>query len=321
MTRARDRLVMTHAADYGGESVRKLSRFVVEALDLPSPPRAARGPSALESIGRYAPAAEPETPEPGPLPDDQPLRISHHQIDDYLTCPLKYRYAHVMQVPLGSDPAAMYGIAVHHAIRVYHQHRMKGLPITADDVVGVFEEAWSSEGFYSREHEELRLEQGRRALRDFVAREQASGRTPLAIEMDFKFQVGNNLVVGRWDRIDETAEGVALVDYKTSEVDDVDVARERAERSLKHDQLGLYALAYRETRGVSPARAELHFVGTGIVGAAAVEPTHLERARERVLEAAAGIRGAAYPPDPDQRKCGDCPYSRFCVHSAARSAA
>ena len=59
MTRARDRLVMTHAADYGGKSPRKLSRFVVEALDLPGPPRAARGSSALESIGRYAPTAEP----------------------------------------------------------------------------------------------------------------------------------------------------------------------------------------------------------------------------------------------------------------------
>ena len=73
--------------------------------------------------------------------------------------------------------------------------------------------------------------------------------------------------------------------------------------------------------GVSPARAELHFVGTGVVGAAAVAPAHLERARERVLAAAAGIRSAFFPPDPDQRKCGDCPYSRFCVHSAARSAA
>ena len=40
-----------------------------------------------------------------------------------------------------------------------------------------------------------------------------------------------------------------------------------------------------------------------------------------VAEAARGIRSAEFPADPDQRKCGYCPYSRFCPHSAARSGA
>ena len=37
MTRAKDELILTSAADYGGARQRKISRFVVEALDLPSP--------------------------------------------------------------------------------------------------------------------------------------------------------------------------------------------------------------------------------------------------------------------------------------------
>ena len=35
MTRARDELVLTHAADYGGRRARRVSPFVLEALDLP----------------------------------------------------------------------------------------------------------------------------------------------------------------------------------------------------------------------------------------------------------------------------------------------
>jgi CRISPR/Cas system-associated exonuclease Cas4 (RecB family) len=62
----------------------------------------------------------------------------------------------------------------------------------------------------------------------------------------------------------------------------------------------------------------LNFVDRGVVGEAIVAPEHLERARERVREAAAGIRAARFQADPDQRKCGDCPYSRFCPSSAAR---
>ena len=322
MTRARDRLVLTRAPDYGGRREHKPSRFVVECLDLPPEPKRAAAASPLESIARYAPAAEIAPPELATagraLGDDQPLTVSHGQIDDFLTCPLKYRFAHVAQVPLQSNPAVMYGIAMHHAIRIYHQHRMKGLPITAEDVIAAFEGAWSSEGFYSREHEEQRLDQGRRAIRRFVEREQAARTVPLAVEKEFKFRLGATTVVGRWDRIDETREGVVLVDYKTSEVADSQKADERALKSLKEEQLGLYALAYSEMYGVTPARVELEFVEAGIHGRAAVTPKHLARARARVEEAAAGIRSGNFPPDPDQRKCGYCPYARICIHSAAR---
>jgi len=319
MTRARDRVALCHAADYGGRRVAKPSQFVIEALDLPSPPRRAAAASALESIARFAPAAESPAAEIVAMPADHPLEISHKRIDDYLTCPLKYRYAHVAQVPLGTDPQAMYGIAIHHAIRVYHQHRMRNLPISAAEVITAFEGAWSSEGFYSREHEEMRLEEGRRSLAGFVARESASARVPLATEREFKFKLGPyDTVAGRWDRIDEHPDGIVLVDYKTSQMPSKEKADERTQKSVKDEQLGLYALAYREMYGVTPARVELWFVGPGITGAAEVRDEHLEHARERAEEAAAGIRSARFAARPDPRNCSRCPYSRFCPHSAAR---
>jgi DNA helicase-2/ATP-dependent DNA helicase PcrA len=317
MTRAKDRLVLTSAADYGGKRATRLSRFVQEALDLPAPPKGAKAASALESIRRHAPAAEPAAASI-PAPDGQPLTLSHAQVDDWLTCPLKYLFAHVAHVPLAGDPGFMYGNAVHHAIKIWHQHRIKGLPIHADDVVAAFESAWSSEGFLTPEHEERRLAEGRAALRRFVERDAASGLKPLAVETEFKFKVDDDVVIGRWDRIDERPEGIVLVDYKSSEVEEKEKADERAKESLRNGQLGLYALAYSEARQVMPASVELHYVGTGVTGACEVEPDHLERARGRVREAAAGIRERRFPPRPDQRNCGYCSYRLFCQHSAAR---
>ena len=55
MTRAKDRLVLTHAADYGGKRIAKPSRFVLEALQLPAPPKGAKSATALQSIQRFAP--------------------------------------------------------------------------------------------------------------------------------------------------------------------------------------------------------------------------------------------------------------------------
>ena len=318
MTRAKDRLVLTNAADYGGKRAAKLSRFVTEALDLPAPPKGAKATSALQSIARYAPAAEPAPAPIAPLPEGTPLTLSHAQIDDWLTCPLKYLFAHVAHVPLAGDPSFMYGNAIHHAIKIWHQHRIKGLPIAVEDVLSAFDSAWSSEGFLTREHEERTQLQGRTALRQFVARDAASSVTPLAVETEFKFKVGDDVVIGRWDRIDERADGIVLVDYKSSDVDDPEKADSRAKESLKDGQLGLYALAYYEARQVMPAGVELQFVGTGRVGSAAVKVEHLERARARVREAAAGIRAARFPARPDQRNCGWCSYRMFCTHSAAK---
>ena len=172
MTRSREELVLTHAADYGGRTRRKMSRFVAEALGLPAAPPGRQRLDPREAIERFAPAATAPAMPRAPLRDDELLRLSSSRIDDYLTCPLKYRYAHEVQVPLTRSPVFMYGDAVHNAIRVYYQHRLRGDPIVADDVVQVFEQAWSSEGFISREHEERRLAQGREALRRFVAREE-----------------------------------------------------------------------------------------------------------------------------------------------------
>jgi DNA helicase-2/ATP-dependent DNA helicase PcrA len=319
MTRARDRLVLSHAEDYGGMRAFKMSRFVAEALGLAAAPRGPRAASALESIARHAPQVAPDPVAPAALGEDHPLTLSHSQIDDYLTCPLKYRYANVANVPLATDPRAMYGIAVHHALRIYQQHRLKGLPVGPDDVVAAFEGAWSSEGFYSREHEERRLEEGRAALRRFVARA-AREPVPLAVERTFKFRIGPTTVQGRWDRVDERAEGIVLVDYKTTDLEEEAEADQRAQEDLrKGRQLALYALAYREMYGTTPAAVELHFVGPGTVGRAEVRTEHLESAADRVFEAGRGIRAAAFPPKPSPRDCAFCPYSRFCPNSAARS--
>jgi len=320
MTRARDRLVLTHASDYGGRRAAKMSRFVSEALDLPAPPKGAKRATALESIRRHAPVPGSAAAPIAPLPDGQPLTLSNAQVEDWLTCPFQYRFAHVAHVPLPGAPALMYGNAIHHAIKIWHQHRIKGLPIVVEDVLGAFDSAWSSEGFLSRAHEERMQAQGHEALRRFVAQDATTPRPPLAVETEFRFRIDDDVVIGRWDRIDERDEGIVLVDYKSSEVEEPDKAEKRAKDSLRDGQLGLYALAYTESRQVTPARVELHFVGTGVTGSAAVEPEHLDRARERVREAAAGIRAAQFPPRPDARTCGHCAYRLFCPHSAARGA-
>ena len=319
MTRAKEELYLTWGVNLGTKQPWKMSKFVAEALDVRAPKGARPIPSARETIERHAPAPVAPAAIRPPIADTDLLELSSSRIDDYLACPLKYRYAHEVHVPLLSDPRFMYGTAIHNAILEYYRHRVRGYPITADDVVKVFERSWSSDGFLSRDHEERRLAQGRDTLRAFVAREDRSPSSPLQVEQSFKFRVGMNSVTGRWDRIDERDGGIVVVDFKTSDVEEEKSAMQRTMESLEAGQLGLYALAYQQTRGVMPARVELHFVDSGMVGSAAANSGHLEKAQARLDEAAAGIRAARFAPKPGFNTCRNCPYSdSICPHSATR---
>ncbi|HEY2942817.1 MAG TPA: ATP-dependent DNA helicase, partial [Vicinamibacteria bacterium] len=177
MTRAKEELVLTSAGDYGTARIRKLSRFVVEALDLASPAPATRKSLAVEALARHQPAPEPAPAVEGPMPEDEVLHLSFRQMDDYETCPLKYKYVHRLRVPLLVHHRVVYGSAIHKAVQELFRARLQARAFGEDDLVAAFRAAWVSEGFLSREHEEQRLAAGEDALRRFH-REEA--RSPLA---------------------------------------------------------------------------------------------------------------------------------------------
>jgi DNA helicase-2/ATP-dependent DNA helicase PcrA len=313
MTRAKDELILTSAADYGAGRTRKVSRFVVEALDLPSPRPLPRASQAEEALARHRPAPDPPPASDPALPDDEVLRLSYGQIDDYETCPLKYRYVHVLRVPLLTHHAVVYGHAVHEAVRGLFEARLAGRAFSADDLVAAFRAAWVSEGFLSRTHEEQRLAAGEAMLRRFHADEAAAPWNPTAVEQEFAFAVERNRVQGRYDLVVEREGHVTIVDFKTGDVRDQKAADKRARESL---QLDLYALAHLRTKGRLPDRVELRFLETGLV--AGKRPTLEDAAKTeaRVRSAADAIRQRAFPAKPTWMACGQCPFRDICPYTA-----
>jgi DNA helicase II / ATP-dependent DNA helicase PcrA len=353
MTRARDELVLTHAADYGGQRARRVSPFVLEALDLPvaqgSAGSGARPAAPLERIASFA-----TSPAPAPVarePSDEPLSLSFYAIDDYLTCPLKYRFGHVLRVPLVPHHSIIYGAALHAAVQEFHKRHARGEVMDEASLFAAFENAWKNEGFLSREHEEARLDAGRRALRRFREEQLEPGAViPAYVEREFTFLLDGDRIRGRWDRVDiervapaqaaeapEAAsttadadpgpdvvaavlpglypERVTITDYKSSDVRDPVQARQRARDSL---QLQIYAMAYQAQTGRLPDVVALQFLESGLIGAVPVDPGRLTKARARIREAAAGIRAGDFTARPAPLACSYCPFREICPSSVAR---
>ncbi len=345
MTRARDELVLSHAADYGGSRARRVSPFVLEALDLPvaagAPGSGAQPASPLDRIASFdrAPSMDPAAP----LPSDEPLMMSFYAIDDYLTCPLKYKYAHVLRIPLAPHHAIIYGAALHKAVQEFHRRHARGDVMGEAELSEAFERAWTNEGFLSRQHEEARLASGRAALRRFRDEQLQPGAViPAYVEREFSFSLDGDRIRGRWDRVDvEPAadpgpdtpasipqadvvtptlpllgrERVTITDYKSSDVRDPARARQRARDSL---QLQIYAMGYEAMTGRLPDAVQLYFLESGLIGRAEMDPRRLEKARTQIAKAAAGMRARDYTPRPDPMSCSFCAFREICPASAAR---
>lgn len=351
MTRARDELILSHAADYGGARARRISPFVLEALDLaPASTDPAAGVAAASPVERLAAFAAVDVPVPATRrPIEEPLSLSFYQVDDYLTCPRKYQYAHVLRVPMAPHHAIVYGAALHKAVQLFHTQHARGHVMSEAELDAVLDAAWSNEGFVSREHEEARLAAGRAALRRFREEQlRPDAVIPTYVEREFSFQLNGDRVRGRWDRVDvETVdaapagpgadgstapsavpsadvvrptlgilgrERVTITDYKSSDVRDPARAKQRARDSL---QLQIYAMGYEAMTGRLPDAVALHFLDSGLVGKVPVDPKRLAKAREKIARAAVGIRAREYTATPDQRACTWCAFRDICPSSAA----
>ena len=356
MTRARDELFLSHAADYGGKRVRRVSQFVLEALDLPAASStaqlsAAAALSPLERLASFEPKSAPV--EPGRSAVEGPLTLSFYQVDDYLTCPLKYKYVHVLRVPIAPHHSIVYGSALHQAVQEFHRRQAKGYVMTEEELDAAFDRAWSNEGFLTREHEEARLAAGRAALRRFREGQMKPGAVvPAYVERDFSFLLDGDRIRGRMDRVDierlpqsdgssdgagppagdgvgerqhaDVAspalpglhpERVTITDYKSSDVRDPARARERARYSL---QLQIYAMAYQAESGRLPDALQLWFLESGLVGRVEVEEKRLDKARVSIRQAAAGIRALNFVATPEYLACGYCAFRDICPSSAAK---
>ena len=307
MTRAKEVLYLTSAQDYGGKRPRKPSLFVSEALDLPPMKLKTTKGSPLSAITRHGKgkAESPSLVDRG----ETIIELSHQKIDDYLTCPLKYRYIHVLKVPIRQHHTVIYGYAIHQAIRLYNMNRLAGRETPLDQLQEAFRKYWQAEGFLTRAHEELRFEEGMEALAEFHAHARSDG-APAHVERRFSFTEGGVKVVGVFDRIDIVdGEGV-IIDYKTSQIADEEQANRRTKESR---QLAIYALAYEKLFGKLPARVELRFLTPKlIIGRHVPDEKTIARARADIAAAEEGIRAGRFPAAPTYNACTYCPFRSIC---------
>ena len=323
MTRAKETLYLTSAEDYGGKRARKVSPFVLEAIDVPALAKEKTKLDKVEVIKRFEKTSKVEMPKKF-YDGTGTLTLNPHQIDDYLSCPKKFEYIHVLRVPIMTHHSVVYGSAMHKAIESYfvakkalQQAQGKQKKVTADDLIEVFHHSWWSEGFITREHEDKRRKQGEKSLREFFSREEAANNLPDEVESKFEIPMKDLGVKirGRFDAVYKEVRSEKLEvksceirDFKTSEVE----SQEQADKKAKSNrQLSVYALAKHTETGQIP-EVSLYFVDSGLVGRIEKREKDLEKTREEIQKVAEGIKSDNFKAAPGYQECSRCAYREIC---------
>jgi len=315
MTRAKEALYFTSASDYGGQRLRRISQFIIEALGKEVAEKEKIKTKAIEEIRRFAPAIAAKKTKKEKLPADKVISLSYYHIDDYLTCPLKYKYVNILRVPIMEHHTVVYGRAMHEAVCKFFQYKLAGKNMELSELLDTFSKSFDPQGFLDEKHQEERFRIGSDALARFYHSENTKDTKPLYIEKAFSFMQENNKIAGRFDRIDIEQGQAVIIDFKTSQISRQEDADRRTKESL---QLVLYALAYKNIQGKLPKRVELHFLESGLIGNAVVKEANLETIIEKINEVSAGIRRQDFSARPAYMSCTYCAYSQICPSAAIK---
>ena len=240
--------------------------------------------------------------------------LSPSRANDFLRCPLLFRFRVVDRLPEPASPAAARGTLVHAVLE--HLFDLPAAERTIEaawhDLPGRWEELLASDPRYGEMLPDEAataefLAEARRLLETYFTLEDPTRLEPRARELHVRHDLEDGpRLRGVVDRVDVAPNGwVRVVDYKTGR------SPRPGYEGTALFQMRFYAYVVWRTRGVLPKRLQLAYLGDGVV--VTHEPTEPEMLtlEQRVRSIWAGIEDTARSGDWRARPSRLCDWCSF----------
>lgn len=271
------------------------------------------------SAGIEIAAKQPGMTSPGlhPAADDEPTllqTLSPSRASDYKTCPQLFKFRAIDKIEVAPTVYQARGTTAHLALQ-----RLFDLPSdqrTPDRLFDLFRSAWVELReeefpglFAERDDERAWGVESLEVLANYFGIEDPSSFDPLDRELDMLEDLEGITIRGILDRMDETADGIVITDYKTGKAPPERYALP-AFFALK-----IYALLVRHRTGTTPTTLRLMYLTDPTVYEIPVNDAQLD-AMERQLRALwqaidRAITTEHFPARPS-RLCDWCSYQDIC---------
>ncbi|MBI2042389.1 MAG: UvrD-helicase domain-containing protein [Candidatus Nealsonbacteria bacterium] len=322
MTRAKNGLYLTSAQDYGGSRSKKLSRFLIE-MGYRDKLQATNSKTKNEMLEpKYKIKNKPHATK------YLPGHFSYSQLAAFEKCPLQYKFNFVLKVPVRGRGAFSFGKTIHNTFYRFlaraneidekKQGDLFGMA-PAQSAAGfealnqIYENNWIDEWYENKKQKEDYRKLGKKIIKEFYADFIEAPPKILkidgvpALEAPFNLKVEGHTVKGKIDRIDETADGVLLIDYKTGSARDKISAEEK-------EQLLIYQLAAEDVFGLRPTGLVYHYLEENKKIAFVGSEQDRVKIKEKIAKTIEAIKASDFAPTPGWQ-CSFCDFKDICEYS------
>ena len=242
-----------------------------------------------------------------------PFRWSASRLKSLLQCPRQYAYAYFDGIPAVPTAPLVFGRVMHETLRLAgEQHIGRGVLPPLREMESTLNGLWSaalemeSPFFGPRQPTAQGYQTLGLKMLDCFHRDYASKPPPLAVGFAIEFTLGERNFVGSVDRVEESAGGLVVVDYKSGQ-------RKPSPTEAATDiAVTLTALALRQTLGLAVESVEYRFLRDGSHIPAARDQTGFNSLLGEVLPAAEAIlESGEFLPRPGFW-CRYCDYRELC---------
>jgi DNA helicase-2/ATP-dependent DNA helicase PcrA len=224
ITRARKRLYLSWAKDYGGARTKKPSQFLLETGLVP-------GEKASKATGKVIFEKKRAPLNKQQVYTNLPVKFSYTDITTFQTCPLQYKYERYLKLPLPGNHHQSFGNTIHKTFEDFSKLYQNNSQMSQTDLFGkklsdnplpefkflqqLYSNNWIDDWYPKKDEKEKYRKIGQQMLKYFYDDLKANRPQVKFIEQFFKLKLKDYDFVGKIDRADQKDGGLEIIDYKT----------------------------------------------------------------------------------------------------------
>jgi len=305
MTRTKKDLFFTSAEDYGVGTQRKLSRFLKELGYGKDDRKIDLGRTIFQRTNISKRNKQKALP-------DLPNYFSFTQLRAFESCPLQYKFAHILRIPVRGRATFSYGKTMHNTLFKFIRQAIKK-EVSFKELLRIYEQQWIDDWYNNKKQKEEYFKLGKKVLKMFYndfSKEKPSilfiENTP-ALEQNFNLKINNYTFIGKIDRIDKKADKVEIMDYKTGGMPDKLKPEDR-------EQLLIYQIAAGEVFGLKPERLTYYYLDEGKKLSFLGSEKDKEREIQKIISQIKQIKSSDFSPTPGWQ-CKTCDFKDICEYA------
>lgn len=320
LTRAKEGVYLFSADDYGGTRKRKPSRFLSE-LEIDA--------KAVERSNVF----KSETSDKGQGTEEEstkllnymlPPTLSFTQIAAFSTCPLQYKFAHILKIPVFGKHQMSFGKSMHNSMQKIMELQARkfadcGNSVTTEvtelpqillsEMLRIYEDNWIDEWYPNEEIKLEYFENGKKIITDYYKILQEQKPEVAFLEKGFTLKVRGIAIKGRIDRIDKLEDGYEIIDYKTGQ------AKTKLEWQDRR-QLLLYAMAVEQCFDppINVKKLTYHYLEDNSFVSFEPKEKDKEKLEKEILDTVNAIKKSDFSAKPGFM-CSYCDFKDICEFS------